>query len=110
MPSLFVSVDSVHNKGHKFLIQSMRDVVRSHPHAILLLVGDGPAKGELTRLVFDLQLEEHVRILGERSMFANSSRSAMFLFSLRLQKEYRSLFWKRWLRAARACGDRRAGK
>ena len=57
----------VHNKGHKFLIQSMRDVVRSHPHAILILVGDGPAKGELTRLVFDLQLEGHVRILGERS-------------------------------------------
>ena len=57
----------VHNKGHRFLIQSMRDVVRSHPHATLLLVGDGPAKSELTRLVFDLKLEVHVRILGERS-------------------------------------------
>ena len=57
----------VHNKGQKFLIQSMCDVVRSHPNAILLLVGGGPAKGELTRLVFDLQLDAHVRILGERS-------------------------------------------
>jgi glycosyltransferase involved in cell wall biosynthesis len=57
----------VHNKGHKFLIQSMGDVVRRHPQAILLVVGDGPARAELARLVCDLQLDAHVRILGERS-------------------------------------------
>ncbi len=57
----------VHNKGHKFLIHSMRDVARSHPDVTLLIVGDGPAKDELIRLVYELQLDRHVRILGERS-------------------------------------------
>jgi len=57
----------VYNKGHEFLIRGLKAVTQSYPSTRLLLVGDGPERGELTSLVTELGLERHVSLLGERN-------------------------------------------
>jgi glycosyltransferase involved in cell wall biosynthesis len=50
----------VPNKGHRFLIEATKEVVRRHPEVRLLLVGTGPARGTLSDLVAELGLGRHV--------------------------------------------------
>lgn len=53
-------------KNHAALLRAMARLVRWHPDAVLLVIGDGPLRGELQRQVVDLGLDEHVRFLGNR--------------------------------------------
>lgn len=53
-------------KNHKCLFDAMKDVVAQMPGAMLLVVGDGPLRKDLERIVEDLGLREHVRFLGTR--------------------------------------------
>jgi glycosyltransferase involved in cell wall biosynthesis len=53
----------VPNKGQRFLIQATKEVVRYHPQVKFLLLGAGPAKDALTKLVSDLGVEGYVRFL-----------------------------------------------
>jgi glycosyltransferase involved in cell wall biosynthesis len=57
----------VPNKGQRFLIEAMSAVVKEHPHALLLLVGDGRSAGDLRSLVARLGLARRVRFTGVRT-------------------------------------------
>ncbi|HEY7557673.1 MAG TPA: glycosyltransferase family 4 protein [Candidatus Binatia bacterium] len=55
----------VPNKGHRFLIEATNEVARRHPKVRLFLVGAGPSREALAKLVFELGLEQHVHFLSD---------------------------------------------
>lgn len=60
----------VHRKGQDKLIESMVAIVQEIPSAHLLLVGEGPYREYLTKLVAKLHLENYVTFIG-RIQFAD---------------------------------------
>ena len=54
-------------KGHREMIGIFRLVVRRHPDAVLLMIGDGPERPGCERLIAELGLGDRVRLLGYRS-------------------------------------------
>lgn len=54
-------------KGQKYLIQAMPEILQEFPRASLLMVGDGPLRQSLATLAQELGVEEHVCFLGRRS-------------------------------------------
>jgi glycosyltransferase involved in cell wall biosynthesis len=55
----------VPNKGHRYLIEATKEVIRRHPEVRVLLVGAGPSRETLTKLVSELGLDQHVRFLAD---------------------------------------------
>jgi len=53
-------------KGLGYLLDAMPAVLMRHPDATLVVVGDGPLRGELSMQAHDLGLVESVRFLGAR--------------------------------------------
>lgn len=53
-------------KNHKFLIEVFKQLHETQPESILLLVGDGPLRGEIENLVATVGLQKSVRFLGVR--------------------------------------------
>jgi glycosyltransferase involved in cell wall biosynthesis len=53
-------------KGHEYLIQALHELKRENPDFLTLLVGDGPLRGKLEKLIRDLGLKAQVRFLGSR--------------------------------------------
>lgn len=53
-------------KGQRFLVDAMVDIVRRHPAAALLLVGDGPERASLEARARDLKLSHCVRVAARR--------------------------------------------
>ena len=53
-------------KGQKYLIQAMPEVIQEFPRAHLLMVGDGPLRESLASLSRELGIEGHVTLLGRR--------------------------------------------
>jgi glycosyltransferase involved in cell wall biosynthesis len=51
-------------KGHRFLIAAMPEILAQEPQAQLLVVGSGPLEAELRAQVEALDLTEHVQFLG----------------------------------------------
>jgi len=51
-------------KGVEYLIRGFPDVLARHPDARLLVVGDGPCRGELEALSSQLRLGDHIRFAG----------------------------------------------
>jgi glycosyltransferase involved in cell wall biosynthesis len=51
-------------KDHGTLLKAMATIVKKHPGALLLLVGDGPLGEEIKKRVNELRLEKNVRFLG----------------------------------------------
>ncbi|MHA4842618.1 glycosyltransferase [Flavitalea antarctica] len=63
----FVNVSRLFTvKGHRQLIQGFGKFLSQHPDATLTIVGDGPLKEELTRLISTEKLEKKVMLLGAR--------------------------------------------
>ena len=54
-------------KNHRFLLEAFAVVHRMHPEAILMLVGDGELRPEVTRQAERLHLSDCVRFCGVRS-------------------------------------------
>jgi phosphatidylinositol alpha-1,6-mannosyltransferase len=54
----------VHRKGQDILIQSMPAVLEKHPTAHILMVGEGPYRKDLTKMVEKLKLSEAVTFIG----------------------------------------------
>ena len=54
------------NKGHTFLLEAMPAVLRRHPNARLILVGDGTQKEPLQLQAKQLGIDAQVRFLGYR--------------------------------------------
>jgi glycosyltransferase involved in cell wall biosynthesis len=55
------------DKGQMTAIRAIALLIRNHPHAVLVLVGDGPAKGQCESLIAQLGLSHAVRMTGQRS-------------------------------------------
>jgi glycosyltransferase involved in cell wall biosynthesis len=53
-------------KGHVDLVKMMPHVLRSHPGAVLLLVGEGAERPAVENLIAELGLNSAIRILGSR--------------------------------------------
>ena len=53
-------------KGHEYLIQAMKKVVRHRKDVLLVIVGDGPLKTKLQRMVNQLELNRYVMFAGAR--------------------------------------------
>ena len=54
-------------KGHRALLGMLPAIVRSCPNALLLVIGDGPERGDCEELTRSLGMSRHVRFLGRRS-------------------------------------------
>jgi glycosyltransferase involved in cell wall biosynthesis len=54
------------DKNHLELVEAWTHVVSVFPDATLLIVGDGPARGDIERAVASAGLEESVQMLGRR--------------------------------------------
>lgn len=54
----------VHRKGQDILIQSMPAVLAKHPTAHILMVGEGPYRKDLTKMVENLNLSDAVTFIG----------------------------------------------
>lgn len=67
-PIRFVNVSRLFPvKGHRFMILGFKNFLDIHPDASLSIVGDGPLRNELAKLISDNQLEEKVFLLGSRN-------------------------------------------
>ena len=54
----------VENKGTWYLIKAFRLISETHPEAKLLIIGDGPLRSSLEKIVHSYQLSGRVRFLG----------------------------------------------
>jgi glycosyltransferase involved in cell wall biosynthesis len=54
------------SKGHRFFLEAAREVLRRHPDARFLIVGDGIGFDDVRRRVTELGLEAHVIMTGFR--------------------------------------------
>lgn len=54
-------------KGHKHLIKAFREVREVLPDALLVLVGDGEERGNITRLIADEGMQDSIVLAGHRS-------------------------------------------
>lgn len=80
----------VHRKGQDKLIEAMPEILKSVPNAVLLIIGQGPYKGHLDKLVAKCQVQDSVKFVGRLSydalpahiqlgdIFAMPSRSRHF--------------------------------
>lgn len=69
-------------KGQWFLIRSFRKVVDHHPHAKLLILGEGMLRSQLEELIDDLKLNDSVYLLGEQeNIFPFLKESDCFVLS-----------------------------
>lgn len=55
------------NKNQATLIKAMKEVVKKHPEAKLLLAGNGPEHDNLVKLIEELNLGNNVELLGYRT-------------------------------------------
>ncbi len=54
----------IERKGHHIAIQALAELRHQHPTAQLLIAGEGTERPALEKLINDLQLTSHVRLLG----------------------------------------------
>lgn len=56
-----------YQKNHKFLIEIFKELLKTEPESLLLLVGVGEKEQEIRNQVEDLGIDDKVRFLGNRS-------------------------------------------
>lgn len=62
---VIVTVGSLNmKKGHAYVIKALKILIKKYPRIIYLIVGDGPEKENLTKLVKQLDLEDYVYFSG----------------------------------------------
>ena len=64
-------------KGHSDLIRAWADVVAAHPHAKLLVVGDGPARRDIEQLVAATGLQSSVELQADVTISPRYSKTSM---------------------------------
>lgn len=55
------------DKGHKYFLNAIRNVIKKHPNTFAIIVGDGPSRNDIRHQIQHLDLEKHVRLCGVRS-------------------------------------------
>lgn len=69
-------------KDHATAVRAMARVAATVPQALFLIVGDGPERTKIERLISELHLAQHVRLVGTRSDVADILLAAdLFLLS-----------------------------
>jgi glycosyltransferase involved in cell wall biosynthesis len=53
-------------KGHRYLIEAMSSLVQKHPQLHTIFVGDGPLREEIEIQIAELNLGNHIHLLGSR--------------------------------------------
>jgi len=69
-------------KNHRLTIEAFAAVLQQAPDAFLLLIGDGPLRGELASLVTQLGIDSRVRFAGNRNDVPRLLCAAMDLFAM----------------------------
>jgi glycosyltransferase involved in cell wall biosynthesis len=62
-----VVANLIHYKGHRVFLQACRQILDVLPGVQILLIGEGPCRGDLEQLTRRLRLEGSIRFLGSRS-------------------------------------------
>ena len=80
-----------HEKNIEFLIDSFLEVRRARPNALLVIAGEGPARGALAAQVERLGLERDVAFVGyldrERALADCYAAAAVFVFASRTETQ-----------------------
>jgi len=53
-------------KGHGFLLKAIPGIVKQIPQAHFYIVGEGPQRGNIERIIMDMSLQDRVSLLGHR--------------------------------------------
>ena len=72
----------VEKKGTEYLIKAFKDVNKKAPHTKLLIIGEGPLRGQLESLVDKLELKKCITFAGAQShsqVLAHMQESAMLV-------------------------------
>ena len=64
-PSILFVGSLTKRKGIQYLIQAMPMILKQNPHTMLFIIGTGPLKSELEQQTRLLNIQEHIRFLGE---------------------------------------------
>jgi len=56
----------VSEKGQSYLIEAMKEVVRSRKDLLCIIVGDGPLRKDLENQIKNLNLEDYVKLVGAK--------------------------------------------
>jgi len=56
----------VDHKGHKFLVGAMPKVLQHFPKAVCIVAGEGELKGDISKQIKSLDLQENLKLLGFR--------------------------------------------
>lgn len=67
------------NKGQRFAIEAMKEVVRRHKNALLVIAGNGPERNALEAQVNETGLTDSVRFIGYCSCLEKWQRAAEML-------------------------------
>ncbi|PIQ87302.1 MAG: hypothetical protein COV74_01905 [Candidatus Omnitrophica bacterium CG11_big_fil_rev_8_21_14_0_20_45_26] len=65
VPTLGIVARIVQDKGHEYLVRAVKEVKKHYPDIKLVIVGTGPNKKKVLRLIRQLQLEENVNCVGD---------------------------------------------
>lgn len=64
---ILVSVGAlISSKGHQLLVQAVEKVIRRFPELQVYIIGEGPFRGRLEKVVKELRLGDHVHLPGKR--------------------------------------------
>jgi glycosyltransferase involved in cell wall biosynthesis len=82
---VFLHVGRLHSaKNHIFLLEVFKKVIQELPNSVLLIVGSGELKSEINKKIKELQLEDSVKMLGNRTDIPNLLQASdCFLFPSR---------------------------
>jgi len=91
----------IERKGHHLLLQALPEILKHHPQARLVVVGDGEMRGALQKLACDLRVDSHVTFAGAIAQAELKHwYSAADLFVLASSREG----WANVLLESMACG------
>jgi glycosyltransferase involved in cell wall biosynthesis len=54
-------------KGNKYFLQAIPLILKKYPNTVFLIIGDGPLRGEMEKMVIDLNISPQVKFLGFRN-------------------------------------------
>ncbi len=54
-------------KGHKYLIEAMKEIVKHRKDVLCIIIGDGKIKSKLKKQIKKVRLESYVKLIGGRS-------------------------------------------